>query len=187
MFFLIIVLLIAYAFTPSNAQTTPPVLCATGVHAILIRGQGPGDHLNVMVSMQNLVLQLIPGSSSVALPFHHEGRDHRIVAAEGALMMQDYIRKYVASCPKSKIFLMGYSLVCVISCNYTHLVRCTRLQSSRAKCRSCSLLGFFTFLSCHVPRYFPCQGWRLISTHIKMTKRVLRIGWDRHDGWTLRD
>ncbi|KAJ5088242.1 hypothetical protein N7456_011858 [Penicillium angulare] len=111
MFVLIIILLFSYfAFPPSIAQKTPPELCAGGVHAILIRGQGPGDHLNVMVSMQNLVLQLIPNSSSVALPFHHGGSDHRIVAAEGALMMQDYIRQYVASCPQSKIFLMGYSL-----------------------------------------------------------------------------
>lgn len=95
----------------SGAQMVPPEQCATGVHAILIRGQGPGDHLNVMVSIQNLVLQLIPGSSSVALPYDHGGADHRTVAANGAILMQQYIRQYVACCPKSKIFLMGYSLV----------------------------------------------------------------------------
>lgn len=106
-----VALLLAFGIHRSHSQPTPPELCATGVHAILIRGQGPGDHLNVMVSMQNLVLQLIPGSSSVALPYHHGGTDHRIVAADGALMMQQYIRQYVESCPHSKIFLMGYSLV----------------------------------------------------------------------------
>ncbi|KAJ5554402.1 hypothetical protein N7513_004361 [Penicillium frequentans] len=110
MFFQKLALLLTCIIVPSNAQKTPPELCATGVHAILIRGQGPGDHLNVMVSMQNLVLQLIPGSSSVALPYHHGGPDHRVVAADGALLMQQYIRDYVASCPQSKIFLMGYSL-----------------------------------------------------------------------------
>jgi hypothetical protein len=94
-----------------HSQTVPPERCATGVHAILARGQGPGDHLNVMVSIQNLILQLIPGSSSVALPYKHGLDDHRIAAADGALMMQQYVREYVASCPKSKIFLMGYSLV----------------------------------------------------------------------------
>lgn len=111
MFFQKLALLLTCIIIPSNAQITPPELCATGVHAILIRGQGPGDHLNVMVSMQNLVLQLIPGSSSVALPYHHGGPDHRVAAADGALLMQQYIRDYVASCPQSKIFLMGYSLV----------------------------------------------------------------------------
>lgn len=95
----------------THAQTVPPEQCATGVHAILVRGQGPGDHLNVMVSIQNLILQLIPGSSSVALPYNHGLDDHRAAAASGALMMQQYIREYVASCPKSKVFLMGYSLV----------------------------------------------------------------------------
>ena len=65
----------------------------------------------MLVTMQNLVLQLIPGSSSVALPYDHGGSDHRAVAADGALMMQQYIRDYVESCPKSKIFLLGYSLV----------------------------------------------------------------------------
>jgi hypothetical protein len=94
-----------------HSQTVPPERCATGVHAILARGQGPGDHLNVMVSIQNLILQLIPGSSSIALPYKHGLDDHRAAAADGALMMQQYVREYVASCPKSKIFLMGYSLV----------------------------------------------------------------------------
>ncbi|KAJ5902694.1 hypothetical protein N7495_003222 [Penicillium taxi] len=94
----------------SHAQMTAADRCATSVHAILIRGQGPGDHLNVMVSMQNLVLQLIPGSTSVALPYDHGGDDHRIVAAEGALLMQKYIREYSISCPQAKIFLLGYSL-----------------------------------------------------------------------------
>lgn len=98
-------------FQPSHAQVVPPEDCATGVHAILARGQGPGDHLNVLVTIQNLILQLIPGSSSVALPYKHGDDDHRVAAANGALLMQQYIRDYVAICPKSKIFLMGYSLV----------------------------------------------------------------------------
>ena len=96
---------------PSLAQETPPELCATGVHAILMRGQGPGDHLNVMVSVQNLVLQMIPGSSCVALPYNHGTDDHRTAASNGSYMMQDYIRSYVASCPNSKLFIHGYSLV----------------------------------------------------------------------------
>ncbi|KAJ5358713.1 uncharacterized protein N7496_011126 [Penicillium cataractarum] len=97
-------------FQPALTQETPPSQCATGVHAILMRGQGPGDHLNVMVSVQNLVLQLIPGSSSVALPYSHGADDHRVAASNGTYMMQDYIRSYVASCPDSKIFIIGYSL-----------------------------------------------------------------------------
>ena len=108
---LFLLVLIGNMVQPSRAQKTAPERCATGVHAILIRGQGDGDHLNVMVTMQNLVLQLIPGSSSVGLPYHHELKDHRVGAAGGALLMQQYIRDYVASCPKSKIFIMGYSLV----------------------------------------------------------------------------
>ncbi|GLI81789.1 hypothetical protein PoHVEF18_010179 [Penicillium ochrochloron] len=99
-----------YYSQPSLTQETPPSLCATGVHAILMRGQGPGDHLNVMVSVQNLVLQMIPGSSCVALPYNHGTDDHRTAASNGSYMMQDYIRSYVASCPDSKIFVHGYSL-----------------------------------------------------------------------------
>ena len=102
-----------WGIQPVYSQTVPSERCATGVHAILARGQGPGDHLNVMVSIQNLILQLIPGSSSVALPYKHGLEDHRIAAADGAQMMQQYVREYVASCPHSKIFLMGYSLVCI--------------------------------------------------------------------------
>jgi hypothetical protein len=94
-----------------HTQPTPPEQCATGVHAILIRGQGPGDHLNVMVTIQNLVLQLIPGSTSIALPYKHGADDHRVAAGNGAYLMQQYIREYIADCPNSKIFLHGYSLV----------------------------------------------------------------------------
>jgi hypothetical protein len=104
--------LFLYHSQPSPAQETPPSLCATGVHAILMRGQGPGDHLNVMVSVQNLVLQMIPGSSCVALPYNHGTDDHRAAASNGSYMMQNYIRSYAASCPDSKIFVHGYSLVC---------------------------------------------------------------------------
>ncbi|KAJ5744004.1 hypothetical protein N7533_008874 [Penicillium manginii] len=93
-----------------HTQPTPPEQCATGVHAILIRGQGPGDHLNVMVTIQNLVLQLIPGSTSIALPYKHGADDHRVAAGNGAYLMQQYIREYIADCPNSKIFLHGYSL-----------------------------------------------------------------------------
>lgn len=103
---------LSWGIHPVHSQFVPPERCATGVHAILARGQGPGDHLNVMVSIQNLILQLIPGSSSVALPYNHGAEDHRVAAADGGLMMQQYVREYVVSCPDSKIFLMGYSLVC---------------------------------------------------------------------------
>ncbi|KAJ5242451.1 uncharacterized protein N7469_000778 [Penicillium citrinum] len=95
----------------AHAQSTLPEQCATGVHAILIRGQGPGDHLNVMVTIQNLILQVIPGSTSIALPYKHGLDDHRRAAADGAYLMQEYIREYIADCPNSKIFLHGYSLV----------------------------------------------------------------------------
>jgi Cutinase. len=102
---------LSWGIHPVHSQVVSPERCATGIHAILARGQGPGDHLNVMVSIQNLILQLIPGSSSVALPYKHGSEDHRVAAEDGALMMQQYVREYVASCPHSKIFLMGYSLV----------------------------------------------------------------------------
>lgn len=111
MLFQKLVLTLSWGIQAVHSQTVPSERCATGVHAILARGQGPGDHLNVLVSIQNLILQLIPGSSSVALPYNHGDNDHRAAAAGGALMMQQYIREYVASCPRSKIFLMGYSLV----------------------------------------------------------------------------
>lgn len=108
---LLILSCLCFCFAETHAQTMSPEQCATGVHAILARGQGPGDHLNVMVTIQSLILQLIPGSSSVALPYNHGEDDHRAAASTGAQMMQQYIREYVTSCPKSKIFLMGYSLV----------------------------------------------------------------------------
>lgn len=90
------------------AQTTQQ--CALSVHAIVVRGAGPGDHLQVLSSVRDLIQQKIPGSTVVALPYRHEDEDVECVR-DGALLMQQYVRDYVASCPDAKIVLFGYSLV----------------------------------------------------------------------------
>lgn len=86
--------------------------CATGIHVILARGQGAGDHLNELVSIRDLILERIPGSTSVALPYDHGSANKFLAVHDGALLMQKYIRDYVSSCPDSKIAVFGYSLVC---------------------------------------------------------------------------
>jgi hypothetical protein len=101
--------LLALLLAPAvRASTT----CATGVHAIMARGQGPGDNLNVLVRIQDQILGQIPGSTSVGLPYDHNAADKYTAVHDGALMMQQYVRDYVASCPQSKIVVFGYSLVC---------------------------------------------------------------------------
>lgn len=151
-----LVLALSCSSIGTHAQTVPPEQCATGVHAILARGQGPGDHLNVMVSIQKLILQLIPGSSSIALPYRHGDNNHRAAASSGALLMQQYIREYVASCPKSKIFLMGYSLVRGTgrypSLHYPNLLL------------GISLHGLFDCFPFHVPGMLKCSPRRVASS-----------------------
>lgn len=96
--------------TVVHAQSVPSSECATGIHAILARGEGGGDPLNVLVSISNLILEQIPGSTTLGLPYPYGNENKAQAVHDGALMFQDYVRQYVASCPNAKILLLGYSL-----------------------------------------------------------------------------
>lgn len=93
------------------AQTVAKTQCASSVHAIIARGQGPGDDLNVMVKVQNMILDQIPGSTSIGLPYAHNASDKFTAVHDGAILMQNYVTEYLKVCPESKIALIGYSLV----------------------------------------------------------------------------
>ena len=104
------------SFQLVNGQSVPPEQCATGVHAITARGQAATgetgfDPLNVMVSLQDLILKQIPGSTSLGLPYQYGAEDKFVAVHDGAQMLQNYVTSYVASCPKSRIAVVGYSLV----------------------------------------------------------------------------
>jgi hypothetical protein len=94
------------------AQTVPSKDCASGVHAIISRGQGPGDDLSVMKALSDKIIDQIPGSTTLGFPFDHDPEDKFMAVHSGALMLQHYVADYVKSCPKSKLALVGYSLVC---------------------------------------------------------------------------
>ncbi|KAJ5782789.1 hypothetical protein N7457_004563, partial [Penicillium paradoxum] len=106
----------------TNAQSVSERECATGVHAIIARGQGGGDHLNVLSTLSDLILQQIPGSTTLGLPYDHENvltdDQKRHTVFEGAVLMQEYVEEYVESCPRSKIAVVGYSMVrhCQLTC-----------------------------------------------------------------------
>ena len=103
-------------FQRTLGQSVPPEQFATGVHAIIARGQAATgeagfDPLNVMVSLQNLILQQIPGSTSLGLPYQYGTQDRFVVVHDGARLLQNYVTSYVVSCPRSKIVVVDYSLV----------------------------------------------------------------------------
>lgn len=95
----------------TRAQSVSSAACATGVHAILARGQGAGNDLDVLTSIQSLLLGSINGSTSTALPYAYNSSDKVAAVHNGALLLQEYVQEYVSSCPDSKIFILGYSLV----------------------------------------------------------------------------
>ncbi|KAH8699209.1 putative acetylxylan esterase precursor [Talaromyces proteolyticus] len=92
------------------AQTVSSNDCASSVHVLLARGEGTGDDLNVLSTVQGLVLQQIPGSTVLGLPYDHGNSDKEAAAYNGSLLFQQYVQQYAASCPNSKIALLGYSL-----------------------------------------------------------------------------
>ncbi|EKV05523.1 Acetylxylan esterase, putative [Penicillium digitatum PHI26] len=101
--------------TATYAQSMPEDECATGVHAIIARGQGGGDDLNVMSTLSDLILKQIPGSTTLGLPYDHENvltdfaKLHTV--HDGAVLMQQFVQEYSESCPQAKIVVVGYSMV----------------------------------------------------------------------------
>ncbi|KAJ5175796.1 uncharacterized protein N7482_001673 [Penicillium canariense] len=111
----IVAVVSSLVFHPAHRQNVPSDQCATGVHAIISRGQaGDGetgwDPLNVMVSLQNLILEQIPGSTSLGLPYQYGAQDKFVAVHDGAQLLQNYVTSYLASCPESKVVVVGYSL-----------------------------------------------------------------------------
>ena len=103
----------SFLLRQSHAQQ--PDECAR-VHAIIARGQGGGDDLNVMSTLSDLILQQIPGSTTVGLPYDHENvlsnEAKRLTIHDGAVLMQEFIEEYIESCPEAKLVVVGYSMVC---------------------------------------------------------------------------
>ncbi|KAJ5172373.1 hypothetical protein N7492_004966 [Penicillium capsulatum] len=93
-----------------HGQTVDSEKCATGIHAVVSRGQGSGDDLDVMGTLTDLILQQIPGSTVLGLPYDHGAKDKFKAVSQGALMLQKYVREYADSCPQSKVAVIGYSL-----------------------------------------------------------------------------
>lgn len=104
-------LLLATSIVSSIAQTVNSTSCASSVHLLLLRGEGTGDDLNVLDTIQDLVLEQIPGATSLGLPYQHGDSDKQFAAYNGSLLLQQYIAEYASSCPDSKIAILGYSLV----------------------------------------------------------------------------
>ncbi|KAJ5338019.1 hypothetical protein N7452_004747 [Penicillium brevicompactum] len=98
----------------SQAQLVSEDDCATGVHAIIARGQGGGDDLNVMKTLSDLILQQIPGSTTLGLPYDHENvltdAAKRDTVHDAAVLMQEFVQEYAEACPDVKIVVVGYSM-----------------------------------------------------------------------------
>ncbi|KAJ6139399.1 hypothetical protein N7471_005885 [Penicillium samsonianum] len=104
--------------TQTHAQTVSKDECATGVHAIIARGEGGGDDLNVLSTLSDLILKQIPGSTTLGLPYDHENvltnsaKLHTV--HDGAVLMQQFVQEYSESCPQTKIVVVGYSMGAVL-------------------------------------------------------------------------
>ncbi|KAJ5312287.1 hypothetical protein N7508_003117 [Penicillium antarcticum] len=107
--FLCLILRHTYAQEPDE--------CAR-VHAIIARGQGGGDDLNVMSTLSDLILQQIPDSTTVGLPYDHENvlsnEAKRLTVHDGAVLMQEFIEEYLESCPDTKLVVIGYSMGAIV-------------------------------------------------------------------------
>lgn len=102
-------------------QQVAPTNCTTkGVHFILVRGHGgpvtingksvpdPNPY-NVLRSLGTMITNQIPGSDQLALPYDYNNSDEIGGTVSGTQLLTSYIKNYVASCPNSKIAMLGYS------------------------------------------------------------------------------
>ena len=93
-------------------QSVSSTTCAS-LHGIFLRGEGTdGGPYNgvVMEPFNQLLLSSIPNSSTVAIDYDSGNPAKDYAVYNGTLMAIQYIEDYVASCPDSKLFLLGYSL-----------------------------------------------------------------------------
>ncbi|CAI7573371.1 unnamed protein product [Penicillium crustosum] len=105
-------------FMLTYAQSVSEDECATSVHAIIARGQGGGDDLNVMSTLSDLILKQIPGSTTLGLIYDHQNvlTDYAKLHTvhDGAVLMQQFVQEYSESCPQTKIVVVGYSMGAVL-------------------------------------------------------------------------
>lgn len=91
-----------------SRQTTSK--CATGVHIIAARGTGEAPGEGAIGSLASDIVARIPGSDSVALAYPASVLpSYEMSEGSGTKNMTMYIQQYVASCPNTKIVLLGYS------------------------------------------------------------------------------
>lgn len=106
---------VTFMLIQTNAQSVSEDECATSVHAIIARGQGRGDDLNVMSTLSDMILKQIPGSTTLGLPYDHQNvlTDYAKLHTvhDGAVLMQQFVQEYSESCPQTKIVVVGYSMV----------------------------------------------------------------------------
>ena len=88
-------------------QTT--TVCATGVHIIAARGstQDPGE--GSLQDLSRLIKAAIPGSTSTAVIYPASLIPYTTSEQQGVANMLLLIQQYVASCPKARLVLTGYS------------------------------------------------------------------------------
>ncbi|KAF2758827.1 putative acetylxylan esterase precursor [Pseudovirgaria hyperparasitica] len=102
---------------PSVAQQTAAAKCAPAgaVHGIFLRGESLADDgdpspLNVLYQLSDDLYRRLPGSTVLGLRYDFTNSNKLAAAHNGSAMLQQYVADYAASCPDSKISLMGYSL-----------------------------------------------------------------------------
>lgn len=115
----------------TRQTVTPPATCAP-LHVIAIRGLdqvNDPDLYQFLIGSVNIIKSTIAGSDSVGLPYASNATVATDGINNGTAMTQQYVQEYVASCPNSKIAILGYSDVC-----YSNLFK-LNVADKRTGCR----------------------------------------------------
>ena len=96
---------------PETRAAAANASCATGVYMIVARGSTEAAGEGITGTVATSVQQAVPGSSSVGVDYPATLTDYLASEASGVAAMTSMIQSYVASCPDSKIALLGFSQV----------------------------------------------------------------------------
>lgn len=104
-----VLLLLTLATTAPTDNHKPPSSCAKGVHMIVARAstEAPGE--GVIGAVAASIAQQIPGSDAVAVDYPATLTNYTSSESQGVAAMTQLVQAHVASCPRSKIVLLGYS------------------------------------------------------------------------------
>lgn len=107
--------LLAASSTAATAASAPS--CAKGLYMIVARGSEEPAGTGVTGNLTSQIAAKVPNSQVVAVDYPATLTDYEDSEGKGVQAMQTLLNDYGQACPGSKIAILGYSQVWMLTCD----------------------------------------------------------------------